>query len=294
MNKHSTEKTGKNAALNSEDEKIRSLIGSLKRVDAPKDFDFRVKARIANAKSVHRKPQFFPVLRYVLPLGLIILISAAVVFNSVYFGDAQVPVVAENQIQKESSSDKLSPTKQTGEENIARKADDKVSGANVSNSEITREREFSKVKVNTVAVKSSRKENLKVSQKNYNVDNSGGSLVSASTATPTKQIINRMGIIPGRTIKNLPNSVENVKSLTAKDILFQFGVEAVFTNESWTVKSVRQNSPAERSGVKTGDAVEAIDGEKLTDKPLKNRTIQGKKLTVARGAEKIEIRLSVN
>ncbi len=81
----------------------------------------------------------------------------------------------------------------------------------------------------------------------------------------------------------------NVKSLTAKDVLLQRGIEAVFENESWKVKSVMQNSPAARSGVRVGDSVEAIDGEKLTNKLVQNKTIEGKKLRITRGTEKIEI-----
>ncbi len=53
---------------------VWQMIEDLPRVDAPKNFDFRVKARIADAKPTNFQPRFFPVLRYVLPLSLAVLI----------------------------------------------------------------------------------------------------------------------------------------------------------------------------------------------------------------------------
>jgi predicted metalloprotease with PDZ domain len=73
----------------------------------------------------------------------------------------------------------------------------------------------------------------------------------------------------------------------------QLGIETVYTGENWKVLSVQESSPAKRSGVKTGDAVEAIDGEKLTDKPLQSKMFEGKKLTVVRDGQKIEISLGI-
>ncbi len=68
------------------DVKIQQMIKNLHRVDAPKDFDFRLKARIANAKSTDFQPRFLPVLRYVLPLSVVVLIFTFVIINGIYFG----------------------------------------------------------------------------------------------------------------------------------------------------------------------------------------------------------------
>jgi len=137
-----------------------------------------------------------------------------------------------------------------------------------------------------VAVESGKKPKAKIaSDKNKNED--GGSLTSAFSRT---NVIAPPGINPNRTVQTLPN-VGDGKSLTVREVLSQLGIEAVFTSENWRVKSVASNSLAERSGVRAGDSVEAIDGEKLSDKPLKSKTIEGKNLTIARGAEKIEITL---
>ncbi|MDQ6787245.1 MAG: hypothetical protein M3033_10595, partial [Acidobacteriota bacterium] len=191
--KNSTEKKNDGEILSAEDEKIRSLIGSLKRVDAPKDFDFRVKARIASAKPNNYRPQFLPVLRYILPLGLILLISAAVVFNSVYFGNEQniVPTVSENQIPKKNLPNNSSSIEQTGDATISKNIKDKTSGADVSNSNIAQEKvkspETLEAESKLIAAESTKKAKLKVSQKKNSGEDLNNSRVSALTTT--KQLI---------------------------------------------------------------------------------------------------------
>ncbi len=75
-------------------------------------------------------------------------------------------------------------------------------------------------------------------------------------------------------------------------MLSEIGIEIVLEDGKHEVKSVTKNSLAERSGVKVGDVVEAIDGKKISDEPFSGRTIKVKTLTVLRGAKKIEIALS--
>lgn len=284
--KNLTSKAETQEILSAGDEKIRSLIGSLKRVEAPKDFNFRVRARIAAAKPSDFQPRFLPVLRYVLPLASVLLFSAAFVFNSLYFPDAiNVPQIAENdspvEIKKAPENFSVNRIETI---NSAASFENKTI-ATVSTTPNTRVKKA--VPARFIAVKSVK--NTKALPKKNDMEISGGSLSSASTAP--RRIITPPGINPDRVIQNSPNPA-NTKSLSAKEVLSQLGIEAVFENDGWKVLSVRQNSPAERSRVKTGDAVQAIDGEKLTDKPLRNKTIEGKNLTVRRGAEQIEISLN--
>ncbi len=287
-------KNSENETLNTDDARIRALLGDLRRIDAPADFDFRLKARISRAKSndYNAAPQMFPqVLRYVLPLGLVILVSAFVVFNGVYFRSEQSVGIAENHPQTsatESASNKsgVKDAPQTAE--IIPPLPKDAETANGSGAIKIRETN-KRTSANSPLVASSggKREARNSSGKNADKNNEGGSRESASTAP---KITAPPGINPNQMVQTSPNP-EGGKSLTAKEILAQLGIEAVFANESWKVKSVGQNSLAERSGVKTGDAVEAIDGEKLTDKPLKRNTIEGKKLTITRDKQKIEISL---
>lgn len=273
--------------LSAEDEKIRSLLGSLKRVGAPKDFDFRLKARFANAQPNSYQPQFLSVLRYVLPLGLVVLISTVVIFNSVYFADTQDgSMVAETRmpasIKEANLPDKPASIEQINPADFPQPSVDVESAPR---NKISIKMPNAAARTSTKSVKKPKLEIL--SNENTDKDLSG----SRDSTYTSVQVITPPGIAINQAIRNSPNS-SNVKSLTAKDVLLQLGIEAVFENESWKVKSVMQNSPAERSSIKVGDSIEAIDGEKLTGKPVQNKIIGGKKLRIARGAEKIEISLS--
>lgn len=76
-------------------EEIGRLIGGLKRVEAPKDFDFHVRARIAKGRPVERTRSWLPAsVRYAAPLVLVLAIGGYVGFRTTYSTDqAAVPVV---------------------------------------------------------------------------------------------------------------------------------------------------------------------------------------------------------
>ena len=103
--------------INGVQTRVWQIIDRFEPVAAPKDFDFRVKARIANAKPGDFQSRFLPVLRYVLPLSVVGLILAFVIFNGFYsFDNKTVPQVAETNFQptirKENSSAGTSPNEQ--------------------------------------------------------------------------------------------------------------------------------------------------------------------------------------
>src|SRR5438132_11675603 len=80
----------------SEDGKIHQILGELKDVSAPKDFDFRVKARIAaggpSAISGFRIPT---AIRFAVPLVLLLLVGAYFGLNALYSpANTDVPSVA--------------------------------------------------------------------------------------------------------------------------------------------------------------------------------------------------------
>lgn len=280
--------------LSLEDEKLRQMIGNLKRIDAPKDFDFRLKARIAKAKPCDFKPRFLPVLRYVLPLSALLVIFAFVILNALYFPDSQAVSQVEEVTPKPNIEKGSSPIIQVA--NISNTAKDEKSVVEVlpikqEQAKVEKNAKSSAKETQFVPVKSPTdipKKNLVVKEEVK--DDGGGSRVSAASVSP---VITPNGInlnSPPQT----PSNSENLPSLNAQEILLQLGIEASFSDASWKVKSVKQYSLAENSGVQIGDVVEAIDGEKLSDQPLRSKSIAGKKLTILRGAEKIEISLRVN
>lgn len=273
--------------LSAEDEKIRALLNTLNRVEAPNGFDFRVKARIARQSRAGFQARFLPVLRYVLPLGLIILFSAAFVFKSLYFSTAgNFQPIAENnspvEVEKKAEISPVNPIETTTASAIIL-PEDKTTAVNLTAMKKTVEKSAPARPVAFSPVK-----NVKDSVKKNSAEVSGGTHLSALSMP--KKIITPPGITLEKKVGNQSDVVKS-KSLTVKEVLSQLGIETIYTDETWKVLSVRENSLAKRSGVKTGDAVKAIDDEKLTDKPLRSKTIEGKKITIVRGAQKLEISL---
>lgn len=263
-------------------------------IAAPNDFDFRVKARIAAAKPGDYRQSLFPVLRYVLPLGLMILISA-VVFNSVYFvGSQNVAQIAKTNsqapVQTENPAIEPASFEQSAAADVSQPTTDEKSLAQVSNQktgQIGNKTESKNFEGETLSAahKSLKKPPLKTSrnaEKNFD-----GSQVRASSSP---RIFTPKGINPNQKIEILPNAGA-ANSMTAEQILSELGIEIALENGRRQVKKIRQNSSGERSDIRVGDWIEAIDGEKLTGEPIRAKTIEGKKLTIMRGAEKKEISL---
>ena len=281
--------------LSGDDAKVRELLGDLRRIEAPNNFDFRVRARIAQSSSADFRPRFSPVLRYVLPLAVVSLMSAGLVFNSFYNGDsAGSSVVATANLSPKPIGENQSIQTNAPENNPAYSATSasEKTGAPPAPAIASKNKTAppSEIVRRTDIEKSVAKVDTKFLPKNASSTDDGG--VRSSALTPPKRVITPPGISLDKTVGNADDFVKT-KSLTAREILRQIGIEAGYENETWKVLSVEENSPAKRSDVKIGDAVEAIDGEKLTDKPLPTKTIEGKKITVRRGAQRIEIPLGL-
>ena len=260
-------------------------------VDAPNDFNFRVKARIANAEPNDFQPRFFPVLRYVLPLSAVGLILAFVVFNGIFsIDDKTVSPIAENKFQtldkKENLAASSSTVEQVTDDSQSPKIEQSIAGnPNTPTFENKKELKMPQDKPRFVAAKFAKKPQVKTPGNSR--ENSGGSQLNAVSQP---RILTPKGLNPTQKIET-PSNFEKINPMTAGQILSELGIETVLENGKWEVKSVKQNSVGERSRVKVGDLIEAIDGEKLTGEPKRAKTIEGKKLTVLRGAEKIEISL---
>ena len=86
--------------LSADEAKVRELLGGMKRVETPKDFGFKVQARIANAKpeTYRETAGGWVFLRYAAPLALVLIVTSAFVISGIYkVNDDSVPAVAEIQ-----------------------------------------------------------------------------------------------------------------------------------------------------------------------------------------------------
>ncbi|CAN5299617.1 hypothetical protein BH20ACI1_BH20ACI1_16160 [soil metagenome] len=290
MNNKDLQDNAQDEILSVGDVKIQQMIKNLPRVNAPKDFDFRLKARIANAKPTEFQPRFFPVLRYVLPLSVVVLIFTFVIINGVYFGGSNSQTA--QTFQPISVERKIAPT---NDSQIAPPQAAKVPVEPALNTDLAdsvppkveaKKKELSPAEeTKFVAVKLPKKPQAELPQVKDDDDDSG----SRTTSLDVKPvIINPSGIFPSELVESSPNN-DNKNDILTKQILLPRGIEIVSENGNRRVKSVKKNSIAERSNVKVGDLIEAIDGEKVSGDAVRGKKLEGKKITVLRGAEKIEI-----
>lgn len=247
--------------LSADDAQIRQMLGGLKRVDAPKDFDFRLKARIAASSAKDFEPRMFPALRVAAPLALALAVLAFFVVAGLYSvdnnsvpqitgGDIPIPNVTKDKPREEVAAGNPQPENPEQNSGETLKLKDQELAANPDKSK----------------------------KDAAQTENNAGGGSRDTTATDPNVV--------------LPGGFKTKNSLAVKDVLQMIGIEAVFSNKKWKVESVRPNSRAMRAGVKTGDVIEAINDVELPAKTITlNGPFVGNKLNVVRGGEKIAINL---
>lgn len=272
------------------DVKIQQMIKNLQRVDAPKNFDFRLKARIANAKPTEFQPRFFPVLRYVLPLSVVVLIFTFVIINGVYFaGNQQTvaevqPIPVETEIAPTNDSQIAPP--ETAKIPVKTAPQSDLADSNLPKVEEKKKEIIPVEETKSVAVKSPKKLQPELPKEKVINNNDGGGSRD-NTVTPPK-VFTPKGIPSNDLVEVSPNN-ENKNDILTKQILLPRGIEIVSENGKRRVQSVKKGSIAERSGVEVGDLVEMIDGEKVSGDSVRGKKLEGKQITVLRGTEKVEI-----
>lgn len=279
----------------SDQNRIWAMLGGLGQVEAPKDFNFRVKARIAETKLDGYKEEtgFFPALRYVMPLGFVIVLLSFVALSGLYFVGTQseqpiatqtTPTPKEVKVIQpeiaESDESEIIPE----EKHVAEKNKNNLEEENPG---IERKTAPENQRSNDLVAEKKGKTPKKTTEK---PESGGGSKDLAGTKPPTI-------IQPEFDTNRSPKPKQNKnpsKSVDVKVVLDLAGIETDFKNGKYSVKSVRKNSMAERSKVKVGDIIEAINGKKITGEPLRGKTIDVNSITVLRGKNSIFIKLKAN
>jgi membrane-associated protease RseP (regulator of RpoE activity) len=79
-----------------DDEPVANLLRNLKRVEAPKDFEFKVKARVAAGTMNEKRPAGIPVwAKAAVPVGLVLAVGGYIGSNAIYTpAPADTPAVA--------------------------------------------------------------------------------------------------------------------------------------------------------------------------------------------------------
>lgn len=262
--------------LNSDERKIAGMLGNLKRIDAPKNFNYRLKARIANARPENFRPAAFsPILRYVMPLGLFLVVGGALMWNGGFNIDSDnVPSVAE------SVQPFVQPAETRPESNITRSGEIGTAVPQTADS--------SQPQIELAAVRKARTSSGKVVRISAT---SGTSSVDRNLKEAPKTILRR-GLDPESvTVNNTAPDSGIPRQFTAGEVLSTIGIESKFENKGWKVGSIAKGSLAESSGIRAGDLIEAMDGEALGDKKAFTGVFNAKKIKVVRDSKGLEINL---
>ncbi len=264
--------------LSTDDQKVHEMCSSLKKIDAPNDFDFKLKARIANSNAGDFQPRFGFAVRYALPVMAMIFVLGFLAYNSGMLSSSK-----ENSMIAESSAT----------ENPALPQNNLVTNYTVQNPP--------KPRTGNSAIPTPQQNLPKISEKEIADKNPQNS--KKVTRQNEKDFINNSkdsalkGITPiqpnfNSNIKSQkPSNIEKLNPMPVKEILAQFGINAVFENSKWKVKSVAANTIAESSGIQQYDVIEAIDNQTISAETVFNKTFNGKTLTILRDAKKLEIKL---
>jgi len=293
INKEFKNKAEEIETLNADDEKLRQMLGGLKKVGAPKNFDFHLKARIAGAEpNSLRKPFLVPWLRYVLPLSLIVMLAGFAFFNlSFSTGNQAVQEVAAGlpPNQNETANAPVeTPAKMVVEEPLIASVP-----ANKN------------LEIRTLEPEFVRSENKAMQNKARAIDIENS--LAASSNKRENDPKNNSGGSRDITLKDAPVLFErnanpnsgNVKPLNVKQaeipiqqVLSQIGIEADYTDKGWKIVSIKENSLAMRAGMKAGDLIEAIDDKKLSSDTVFQQAFTGKVFRILRDGKQIVIDLN--
>jgi membrane-associated protease RseP (regulator of RpoE activity) len=265
--------------------RIWEMIDGFHRIDPPNDFDFRVKARIANARSsdFQTAGTFLPWLRYVLPVVVIGLLASVFALNALYFSNDRN--LADSQptsaVEKPSINNQVVASEQ---QQLQSFTDESITtDTPVVKTAATTERK----QVNDLAVKEPVKVPEKLVKEKLKKVDAGSRDTTFSSAT----VINPLGVDPIKKNDFAAPNIDTTATMSIEDIGNFIGIEIVNENGKRRVKSITSNSLAERSGVRVGDVIDELNGKKLSDQPLQFKSLGAKSLTVIRASEKIEINL---
>lgn len=287
--------------LSFQQNRVWEMLGGLGQVEAPKNFNFGVKARIAGSEVSDFQPQtsFFPALRYVMPLGFVIVLLSFVALSGIYFVDTQsVPTVAVEQSPTPMQNTVLpnDDSLETEVADISEPTEDETAKDNPVNST---EKEVIKPNPKIVA------ENKPLVGGSHDFINTGSKVFKPvkkeedgggskdTTLGVTKEVLTPKGFDPNSKPKTSVNPSFDTTT-DVKEILELSGVTTTSDDNGLKVTSIKKNSVAERSGVKVGDVIEAINGKKITGEAFSDeKTLEIKTLTVLRDGKEKEISLRI-
>jgi hypothetical protein len=249
--------------LSGDEAQIAKVLSALPRIDAAKDFDFKLKARIAQRKSaVPAKSGYIKSLAFAAPV-ILALIVASLFFirqpgQSDYTGQAPQPV----EVQKEETA---SAVPVTPTEPIATPKIEIPTTPVADRGPLTAQ---SRRSVETTREPGTRPNRIRGGSIDFGVEQRPTILPKGFDPNTTVKPITAP---PGQTIPRTPSLSETLQSN---------GITAARSSGGWIISSVAAGSASDRAGVKKGDVIES--GK--TD-------ANGTRLTVKRAGSRLEINI---
>jgi hypothetical protein len=239
---------------------IEELLGGLPRVEAPGDFDFRLKARLAGGKAVPHA--YFPRLQFLkisipaallVAMGMFIFVSGPGDVGSVVVTDVPSPIPSETEravipprdVRPEPAVVPIqTPNGTPTPEHLVERAVT-ITDPQVEKPELRR---------NEVPQRGSEDHAL----------------------SPSQRRLAPRGIDPNSVEVKVPEGLGSGVEVSVNDILEMLGASGTYEQGGWRVRAVMADGPAARSGLRHGDLVELVNGKPV----LRSSTIpQGTVIT---------------
>jgi hypothetical protein len=256
-----------NEILDAESRKVAGLLSTLRRAEAPANFEFGLKAKMAVASDVVPRASLIPFARVAAPLTLTLVVVGFVIFYGVLPGDdvpiADVPAPPVVEVAQQ-GPDALPPAPSDQQVSGPREAEDEDIATTAKNEPRAAERRTNG-RVSTV-IAERRSKPLSADR-----EPAGG---SRDSTLGTANVINapvKRGEIPIR------------------DVLTRLGINAEFVDGGWKVRSATANGRADRSGVRADDVLEALDGKILAEDTIFPSKLEPKKLQVRRDGKSLDL-----
>jgi hypothetical protein len=252
--------------LDKNERAVSRLVAGLKHVEAPANFERRVMSKIAEGKPQRRGFFAFPAVVYVVPALLVVLVVSFFVFKPEKSPEAQLaPVAAANTIAQPQASPSLNSVDMPEQPNVALVQP----GQSQTSSRGTEPK----------AVKQGRV---------TNGNRGGGSYLEA--------LPNKKAPMPEGLENNSPSAANSADVMTStpipvKEILDNLGMSVEFEN-GWQVKTVTDSGPAQRTGVKVGDIIIALDDRELDLSTSYKGFGSVRTVTVRRGGKLLPLKIA--
>jgi hypothetical protein len=269
--------------------KIAELLGGLRRADAPGDFEFHVKSRVAKGRPAEfSSGGWLPQIKILAPAVLVLVVAA--LFGSSYLrypaggNESGVALAPKDSRPALASEPRPAPPAVIAEPDV----EPRTTGSDVVVTKANpKQRQPDGSSIIVVERGTQQRPALGGSR-----DETGGGSKVVTVRGPSK-IINPSGIDldpvrPNANVAEVANAARN----SVSDVLTFLGIDAEKTAAGWRVRSVKADNTAQRSGIKAGDLIEAIEDHELGSSPVIPNNVSFKSLKIIRDGKSLVIALA--